>query len=226
MEGEVLLILECSEPEPVEFNIENLAVSVVQETPIGSLVLAGSGYINHEISGRQLVVSSGSFFQVNTLQAQAMVTHLLQHLPLDPSHTILDVYCGVGLFSTFLAPRVKAVVGIELSAQACEDFTINLDEYDNVSLYEAAAEDVLAGINFRPDVMIVDPPREGLGARTVDGLLAQAAPHLAYISCDPATLARDTKRLSAGGYELKELALIDMFPQTYHIESISYWEKK
>jgi 23S rRNA (uracil1939-C5)-methyltransferase len=221
-----MLVLECSQPEPLEFSIENPAISVVQESPLGNLVLAGSGYFYKEVSGRQFIVSSGSFFQVSTPQAEAMERHLMEHLDVNDSMTVLDVYCGVGLFSALLAPKVKHLVGIESSPQACEDFTANLDEFDNVSLYEAPAEDVLGRISFAPDVIIVDPPREGLGAKTVEGILAQGAPHLAYVSCDPATLARDARRLAVGGYGLRQIALIDMFPQTYHIESISYWDKK
>ena len=140
--------------------------------------------------------------------------------------TVVDAYCGVGLFSAFLAPKVKRLVGIEVSPSACEDFSTNLDEFDHVELYEAPVEDVLGSVKFNADVIILDPPRAGLGAKTVEGILAQGAAHLAYVSCDPATLARDGRQLAAGGYSLSSLALFDMFPQTYHIESISMWEKK
>ena len=84
-------------------------------------------------------------------------------------------------------------------------------------------EDVLCSIKFNPDVIVVDPSREGLGRKTVDGILSQSASHLIYVSCDPATLARDAKRLASRGYTLVKIALFDKFPQTFHIESISYW---
>jgi 23S rRNA (uracil1939-C5)-methyltransferase len=151
---------------------------------------------------------------------------LLDNLALEGDMTVLDVYSGVGLFSAFLAPRVKRLVGIEISPEACEDFSTNLDEFDNVDLYEDSADNVLSQVKFNPDLIIMDPPRAGLGAKTVEGVLAQGAAHLAYISCDPATLARDGKQLTAGGYSLVRVTLIDIFPQTYHIESISLWEKK
>jgi 23S rRNA (uracil1939-C5)-methyltransferase len=131
----------------------------------------------------------------------------------------------VGLFSAFLASKVKQLVGIEQSPEACEDFTYNLDEFEQVSLYEAPAEDVLSSINFNPDVILMDPPREGMGVQTVDGIVSQGASNLVYISCDPATLARDAKRLALSGYKLLKIALFDLFPQTFHIETISYWEK-
>lgn len=222
---DVMLILESSNPQPLEFNIEEEALSVVYKGPSGSLVQAGSDHIVMEVMGRRFRVSAASFFQVNTIQAEAMVKHILSNLSIDDGMTLLDVYCGVGLFSAFLAERVKLLVGIESSPEACTDFITNLDEYDNVSLYEDKAENVLESVNFNPDVILMDPPREGLGIKAVDGLLAQGGSQLVYASCDPATLARDAKRLVNGGYSMMKIALIDMFPQTFHIESISYWEK-
>jgi 23S rRNA (uracil1939-C5)-methyltransferase len=225
MNGDLMLILESTESQALDFRIEDLAISMVQKSSQGSLVLAGSDQIYLEVLERKFVVSSGSFFQVNALQAEAMVRHIMDNLPLDDAMTILDVYSGVGLFSAFLAPRVKNLVGIELSPEACEDFTLNLDEYENVSLYEASTEDVLSSVHFNPEVIIMDPPREGLGAKVVEGILAQDAKTLVYVSCDPATLARDARQLAAGGYKLQKIAMLDMFPQTYHLESISYWDK-
>ena len=222
---DMMIILESSDPQPLDFNIEDLAISVVQLGPSSSVVLAGSDHIMMEVSGRLFNVSAGSFFQINTLQAQAMVMHLTEHVSLSENMTVLDVYSGVGLYSAFLAPKVKRLVGIEISPEACEDFTTNLDEFENVDLYEASAEEVLGSIVFNPDAIIMDPPRAGLDGKTVEGVLAQGAKQLAYVSCDPATLARDAKQLAAGGYSLMEMTLFDMFPQTYHIESISYWEK-
>ncbi len=222
---DLMLVLESSLPADLEFDVEGLPVSVVQAGPPGSLVLAGSDHIVMEILGRRFKVSAGSFFQVNTLQAANMVKHLLQNLPLERHKTVLDVYSGVGLFSAFIAPQVGRLVGIELSPEACADFTTNLDEFDNVELYEASAEEVLGNVAFQPDGIVVDPPRAGLGKKTVDGILSQGARWLVYVSCDPATLARDARQLVAGGYILHKLTLIDMFPQIYHIESMSVWKK-
>ena len=225
VDEDMLLILESSDPQPLDFSIEDLAISAVQVGPTGRVVLAGSDHIVMEVSGKRFKVSATSFFQINTRQAQAMVKRLSEHLSLDEDMTILDVYCGVGLYSSFLAPKVKRLVGIEISPASCEDFVLNLDEFENVELYEASAEEVLGSISFNPDIIILDPPRAGLGVKTIEGIFPQGAGQLAYISCDPATLARDGKQLAAGGYSLVKVTLIDMFPQTYHIESISFWEK-
>ncbi|NJD58311.1 MAG: hypothetical protein C3F13_03000 [Anaerolineales bacterium] len=221
IDEELMIILESNDAAEVDFSIENLPVSIVQAGQSGFTVLAGSIHVMMAVLDRQFHVSAGSFFQVNSLQAQAMVQHLLGHLPLEKEMTVLDAYSGVGLFSAFLALKVKRLVGIEVSPQACEDFTINLDEFDHVELYEAPVEQVLASVNFHPDVVVLDPPRAGLGSKVVEGVLAQGAKRLAYVSCDPATLARDSQQLLAGGYQLNNLTLFDMFPQTYHVETVA-----
>ena len=133
MDGDLMLVLESSAPQALDFSIENLAISIVQKRPSGNLVQAGSDHHLMEVSGRQYWVSSSSFFQVNTLQANGMVKHIMANLPLDEMMTVVDVYCGVGLFSAFLASQAKQLVGIELSPEACDDFTINLNEFDHVT---------------------------------------------------------------------------------------------
>ncbi len=223
---EMMLILKSSDPQAMEFSVENLPVSVVQVGPYGSIVLAGSEYVMMEVLGRQFRVSASSFFQVNTLQAEAVVRYLMDHLLISSEMSVVDAYCGVGLFSAFLAPKVKRLTGIEVSPIACEDFSANLDEFEQVELYEAPVADVLLNVDFHADLIIMDPPRAGLGAKAVKGIISQGATHLAYVSCDPATLARDGKQLTEGGYSLSSISVFDMFPQTYHIESISLWEKK
>jgi 23S rRNA (uracil1939-C5)-methyltransferase len=159
--------------------------------------------------------------------AAGLVAHLLEKLPnyqpLKSDATLLDVYCGVGLFSAFLAPLVSRLVGIESSPAAASDFVANLDEFDHVELYEATAEEVLPNLDIAPDIVLLDPPRSGISRRAMDGLLELASPLLVYISCDPATLARDARRLTARGYRLEQITPFDLFPQTYHIESISFW---
>lgn len=220
---EVQLILEGTELQPPEFRVEDLPLSAVHLSPAGALVLAGSEHVTMEVSGRLFRVSAGSFFQVNIPMAEAMVDHLLAHLSLSPDSTVMDLYCGAGLFSAFLAPRVGRLVGVEASPSAALDFELNLAEYDHVELYEAAVEEVLPYLKLRPDVIVADPPRAGIDRRSLEAILALQPAELAYVSCDPATLARDGRRLSEGGYELRHVTPFDLFPQTYHIESISFW---
>lgn len=154
-----------------------------------------------------------------------MVEHLITQLPItNQSITLLDVYCGVGLFSKFFADKVQKVIGIESSSSACEDFIFNLDEFDNVELYEGSAEDILPEIASnisQTTLCIVDPPRAGIDKHALDALINIKPQTIAYVSCDPSTLARDAARLLNAGYTLKQVTPFDLFPQTYHIESIS-----
>ncbi|MCE7920530.1 MAG: class I SAM-dependent RNA methyltransferase, partial [Chloroflexi bacterium CFX1] len=142
--------------------------------------------------------------------------------------TLLDLYCGAGLFSKFLADKFAKVIGVESSPSACEDFAVNLDEFDNVELYQGAVEEIIPALVGRianPTYIIADPPRAGIDKRALDAILQINPQIIAYVSCDPSTLARDAARLIQGGYALKQVAPFDLFPQTYHIESISIFER-
>jgi 23S rRNA (uracil1939-C5)-methyltransferase len=226
-EDDLMLVLEADAPESPELEIE-AAISIAHIFEENTVVIAGNDHIIFSVSGRDFRVSAASFFQVNTLMAEKMVSHLIANLPITQSTTLLDVYCGVGLFSAFLAPTCERVIGIESSPSACEDFSFNLDEFDHVELYEGLAEDVLPSLVERignPLYVLVDPPRAGLEKRVLDGILKLSPRIIAYISCDPSTLARDAARLINGGYRLKDVTPFDLFPQTYHIESISFFER-
>ena len=225
VEDDFLLILESEELTAPALSVEDLDLSVVHLSPAGVLVLAGSDYVLIEVSSRLFHVSAASFFQVNTPIAAAMVEHILANITLRPSSSVLDVYCGVGLFSAFIAQQAGRLVGIESNPYACDDFVINLAEFEHVELYQDKVEAVLKNISLDPDLILVDPPRSGLSRDAMQGILAQGARDIVYVSCDPATLARDARFLSAGGYQLTQITPFDLFPQTYHIESISFWEK-
>jgi len=223
--GDVLVNLESSDPEPVDMSVD-LPISVVHTGPGGSLVLAGDDKIVIEVAGRGFQVSAGSFFQVNSQGAEAMVQHILDHLDIPPGAVLIDAYCGVGLFSAFLAPRVERLIGIESSPSAAEDYVVNLDKFNNVDLYEAPVGEVLPALDIPVDILVVDPPRAGLDTTTMDGVLSLGPETLVYASCDPATLSRDVRRLIEGGYTLTQITPFDLFPQTYHIESISFFHKE
>lgn len=226
---EIMLVLDSNSPIPPEFTVD-LPINAVFVGPGGfeenaPLVLSGDEYIVFEAAGRAFRVSAGSFFQVNLPQAENMLRYLLDHLPLKPDTQLLEVYAGVGLFSAFLAPKVARLAAVESAPSAVDDFAANLDEFDNVEVYNGLAEEVLPSLEMKPDVVLVDPPRAGIAIPALDALVSMQAPFLAYLSCDPATLARDAKRLQAAGYRLANVQPFDMFPQTYHIESISFFER-
>jgi 23S rRNA (uracil1939-C5)-methyltransferase len=221
---ELMLVLESASPEVAELEIE-AGISVAHIFQESTVVLAGNDHIVIKILDREFHVSAASFFQVNTPMAEKMVTYLLDRLSASPATILLDVYCGVGLFSACFAPKCKQVVGVEQSPSACEDFEINLNEFDNVTLYEGEAEDIIPHLDVKADIVIVDPPRAGLERATLDAIVRSRPQTIAYVSCDPSTLARDAARLRDGQYRLVESTPFDLFPQTYHIESISLFER-
>ena len=223
MDDELMLVLESDSPETPEIEIE-ADISIAHVFEDSSVIIAGNDHITIKVLGREFRVSPASFFQVNTIMAEKMVEHLLNRLSISQS-TILDVYCGVGLFSAFLAAKCKRLIAIKSSSSACDDFTINLDEFDNVELYEDLAENVLPALKVEPDIILVDPPRAGVEKEALDAIVKLNPKRIAYISCDPSTLARDARRLIDHGYKLLDVTPFDLFPQTYHIESISFFER-
>ncbi|MEN9562738.1 MAG: hypothetical protein RIR73_982 [Chloroflexota bacterium] len=227
-DDDLMLILESETEETPELEIEAdiSIVHVYEEHPV---IIAGSNALTIQVLGVDFHVSAPSFFQVNTPMAEKMVEHLQTQLPItNQPITLIDLYCGVGLFSKFFADKYAKVIGIEASPSSCEDFAINLDEFDNVELYEGAAEEILPALASQltqPTHMIVDPPRAGIDKFALDAVLQINPQVIAYVSCDPSTLARDAARLIKGGYTLQHATPFDLFPQTYHIESISIFTR-
>lgn len=225
VDDELMIVFESGEDEAYDFEVD-FPVAAVQLGPDSTHIMSDSYDLEMGIKDKVFKVSAESFFQVNNVVAGKMVDHLLDVLRLTPETTLLDVYCGVGLFSSFMAPKVGRLIGVEASPSAVADFEVNLDAYENVEIYEAPAEAVLPALDEKIDIVVLDPPRAGLAPAVRDALIEIGAEVVAYVSCDPATLARDAKRLIEGGYELKQVTPFDLFPQTFHIESISLFEKK
>lgn len=218
-DGDLLLTLEGSSADAPEFGVD-FPISAVYRGDGNEILLSGDPYTVMQVKDKPFRVSAGSFFQVNLPQAEKMVDLVLDVLDLHPIDTVLDCYCGVGLFSKFIAPRVKKLVGVELSTSACDDFAVNLDEFDNIELYIGSAQQILPGLKLQPDAVVVDPPRAGLEKSVLDAILKMQPQKLVYVSCDPSTLARDLRRFVEKGYELVSVTPLDLFPQTYHVETI------
>jgi len=127
----------------------------------------------------------------------------------------------VGLFSRFLAPRVERVIGVEASASAVCDFRLNLAGFDRVEIQPGLVEELLAQFTLPLHAAIMDPPRAGCGPRVIEAIVARQIDRVVYVSCDPATLARDVRQLIDGGYDLIDAQPIDLFPQTYHLETVA-----
>ena len=173
-----------------------------------------------------LRVSAESFFQVNTSLVETLVDLVLNRLDLHGGETVLDAYCGVGLFSRFVAPVAGRVVGIESSHSAVDDARENLAQFNHVDLREGWVEQELASIAPPMDAAILDPPRAGCGPHVIGAVIDKQIKRLVYVSCDPATLARDARQLVDGGYRLLDVQPVDMFPHTFHIETVTLWSRK
>jgi 23S rRNA (uracil1939-C5)-methyltransferase len=223
----MMMVFESESGEPPDVELE-LPISVASAGKDGrGFNMIGSPYLVHEVRGRAFQVSPASFFQVNTPQAERLVGLVLEALGLSGGETVLDLYCGVGLFSAFIAPVANRVIGVEAFPPAVRDAEVNLDEFNNVELYEAPVEVALEHIaeemldNVR---VVLDPPRAGCDKEVIQQVLRIKPKRIVYVSCDPATLARDARRLAAGGYRLISAQPLDMFPQTFHVETVAVFE--
>ena len=188
---------------------------------------SGQTHYTERMMGRDLRVASPSFFQVNTAQAENLVRLTRDGLELDESDVLVDAYAGVGVFAILLSPFVARAIAIEESASAVQDGKLNADGLSNVEFVQLKTEEALADLveicdlDRTPDAVILDPPRTGCHPRAIESLLKLRPEKVAYVSCDPPSLARDLDILARGGYEVSQVQPVDMFPQTYHVESVT-----
>lgn len=192
--------------------------------------LWGRDWLEEGLCGLTFRLSVPSFFQVNRAQAEVLYNRALALAELTGRETVLDLYCGIGTVSLCMARRAGRVIGAEIVPQAVEDARANAarNGLSNAEFFCGDAGEVakrLAAQGVKPDVVCVDPPRKGL-APEVPGILAGMGPErIVYISCDPATLARDVKVLGALGYRARTAEAVDMFPRTGHVETVCLLSK-
>lgn len=190
----------------------------------------GKERLHETICGLTFDVSAASFLQVNPEQTEKLYREVEALLPADHKANIADVFCGTGTITLLAARRAQKAVGIECVADAVADARRNARQngIDNAEFIcgDAALElPRLVQAGFLPDVIIVDPPRKGCGPAVIEAMAQSGAKDIVYVSCDPATLARDCKKLREDGYEIKSVQPVDMFPQTPHTETVCLLEK-
>jgi 23S rRNA (uracil1939-C5)-methyltransferase len=197
----------------------SLEQRIEDEAPINpkSLAQSGAKAIRYRTKNHQYQVSAGAFFQVNRHLIDDLISVVTGNAGGDVA---LDLYAGVGLFSVALARSFRHILGVEASQTSHGDFVQNVPA--NVKAAGARTEDYLRSrpVRNRPELVVLDPPRTGAGSAVIRSLMELGAPRVRYVSCDPATLARDTAPLLAAGYHIEEAHLFDLFPQTFHIESV------
>ena len=191
----------------------------------GFRTLWGKDEIEDELCGYRFRLSPRSFYQVNHDQAQRLYAKAVELADLHGTETVLDLYCGAGTITLALSGRAGRAVGVELVPQAIEDAKRNArrNGVENVEFFCADAK--IAAERFcaageAPDVIVVDPPRKGLAPEVVEAMARMAPARIVYVSCNPATLARDVKLLSEKGYSLTHAEAFDLFPRTFHVETV------
>lgn len=187
-------------------------------------LLASIGNLNFE-------VSPYSFFQVHKAQAEVLYEKTLSYADLHGNEEVIDAYCGTGTISLYLAQKAKKVLGIEIVPEAIEDAKKNAvrNHIENTDFIAADAADIMPKLykkGMRPDVIVMDPVRAGCDEKVLRAAAGMEPKRIVYVSCNPATFARDAKILGTLGYKIKEVTPVDMFPQTMHVETVSLLERK
>lgn len=194
-------------------------------------VIYGNGYIYDLLGDYKFKISPLSFYQVNPLQTEVLYNKAIEYANLTGKETIFDLYCGIGTIGIFASDKAKKVYGIEVIPEAIEDAKENakLNNVENTEFFAGEVEKILPELiekrNISADVVFIDPPRKGCDNITIETLLKVEPQKIVYVSCNPATLARDI-RLLEEKYELKQVQPVDMFPYTSHVECVTVLELK
>lgn len=217
------LLTEMPELTTILYNVNTRPGNVI----LGEVyhTLYGPGWIEDQLCGLTFRLSPASFYQVNHHQAQLLYEKAIAFADLHGSETVLDLYCGTGTITLAMARSAGQVIGVEVVPQAIADAKENArrNGIENARFFCADAGQAalqLAAEGIRPDVITVDPPRKGISPEVIDAICGMAPRRLVYVSCDPATLARDVKLLGEKGYRFVRGEAVDLFPRTKHIETV------
>ena len=210
-------------------NINNKATNIIfgEKTK----VIFGSDKIIEQVADLKFNISAQSFFQVNTMQTEVLYKKVLEFANLDGSENVFDLYCGTGSISLFLAQRAKKVYGIEIVEKAVNDARENaeLNQITNAEFFAGDAGETVERLydkGITADIVVVDPPRRGCDENLLSTIIKMKPQKIIYVSCNPATLARDLAYLCERGYEVLEVQPVDMFPHTSHVETVVGLSKK
>ena len=187
--------------------------------------LWGEDALADTLCGNIFRLSPPAFYQVNRAQAERLYGKAVEYAGLTGKETVLDLYCGAGTITLALARRARRVIGAEIVPEAVEDARENASAngVKNAEYFcgdAGAVAEKLASERLRPEVVVVDPPRKGLGEEVVPVIASMEPERVVYVSCDPGTLARDVKRFAEQGYRAVRAAAVDLFPRTRHVETI------
>lgn len=224
-DGGLLLAFETQEAEPPEVETD-VPLSIALVLPDGvAATLIGERETWHTVADRTFRVPAGCFFHPNP-GAGLLLDSLQRYVASRPAARIIEGYSGVGLLTACLAAQAAEVVAVEVNEDAVDAAAANLNAFDNIAIYNDWLEDVLPSLPPAADLMLLDPPTEGLTADALAAVLAARPTRLIYSGSDLAATARDAHDLAAGGYRLLELQPLDMLPQTYHVHTVGLWHSR
>lgn len=227
-DGHIMIIFYVDEEVAPSLHTD-LPLSVNLILPDNSPInLIGDPYSTVVVADRAIRVTAGSYMRPNTSQIAVLAEEVMDALELSGSEQVLDLYAGVGLFSAVMAERAELISLVESYPPAANDAEFNLREFDHIDIVEGQVEAVLgdmAANAARYDVALVDPPSSGINSGTVDSLLELGLRRLVYVSGDPASLARDCRRVIDAGFQLQSVQPVDMAPQTFYITTVATFER-
>jgi len=219
----LLVALEVEDVEPPELHVD-FPVSVSIVLPDGtSASLIGDNFLIQSVKGRDFRVSPGCSFPPSPSVTPLLVDIVLTYAALSESKSVLELFSGVGLLTSFMAEQAGQVIGVEPNSDAIMDATYNLADDQRVTLYQGKVEEIVPLLGESIDVVVVTPPSSGLAPALLDAIVEVAPERVVYISSDVATLARDGKQMARNAYDLVEVQPIDMCPQTFRIDTVSLW---
>ncbi len=191
--------------------------------------IAGRSFLREEFAGLEFQLRADTFFQVNTEAAEGLLQVIAAELNLRGNEILVDAYCGIGTFTLPLAKQVQIAIGLEVQREAIAQAELNarLNDLTNVTFHVGTVEDLLPQLGVKPDIVLLDPPRKGCDRTVLEAIKEMQPNRIVYVSCKPATLARDLKFLCENGdYKLVRLQPADFFPQTSHVECVAFLVKQ
>ncbi|MGE5455864.1 MAG: 23S rRNA (uracil(1939)-C(5))-methyltransferase RlmD [Ignavibacteriales bacterium] len=218
--NKIMVVFYCEDidREDVLYRLSDYVDTII----INDEVIYGDGYITEKLGNLTFKISANSFFQVNTKQTINLYQKVLRYCDLSGNEKVLDLYCGTGTIGLYISDYCKEVLGIDNVSEAIDDANENkkLNNKNNIKFLLGDSKDKISDIYFKPDIVIVDPPRVGLNKSVIESIIELKPSKVIYVSCDPMTLARDLN-IFKENYNIVDITPVDMFPQTYHVESVT-----
>jgi 23S rRNA (uracil1939-C5)-methyltransferase len=219
----------CPELSGIVLNINKVKGNTVLSGEF--FTLWGKAEICDTLCGLSFSIAPQAFYQINPAQAERLYNRALEYACPQPVKLAFDLYCGAGTISLCLARQAERVIGAEIVPEAIENAKHNaaangIENAEFICADAGQAAELLAQRGLRPDVIVVDPPRKGMDENAVAAVASMAPERVVYVSCNPATLARDVLRFNALGYELRDVTAVDMFPRTGHVECVGVMVRK